>query len=122
MLEFWKYLTYTTKFSTISFLITGILGLFSMGILGALLYYPVSFLFGSYPTLNNWRGDWVWPATIMVGMIWSVWFLFGGIAWHFLSPFISSVLILRLIYGFILWSWAAFLWNIMIKSNIESFS
>jgi len=53
-------LSYTTKFSIIAFFIILGLGLMSMGLLGALLYYPVSFLFTSYPDLNDWHGDWVW--------------------------------------------------------------
>ena len=68
---FWKSWSFNIKFSLIAFFITAILGLLSMGALGGLLYYPVSFLFASYPTLNDWSGDWVWPSVIMVGMLWS---------------------------------------------------
>ena len=118
MFEFWNALTYTTKFSSLAFIITLALGLFSMGLLGALLYYPVSFFFNAYPTLNDWRGDWVWPATITVGMAWSVGFIFGGLAWHYLQPTLSSVLMLRIIYALILYAWAAFLWYVAIKNNL----
>ncbi len=119
MLEFWKALAFTTKFSTIAFIITGALGLLSMGFLGAFLYYPVSFLFKSYPTMNDWHGDWVWPATIMVGMLWSLGFVFGGVTWHFLGKSISSPIALRFIYGSVLWIWAAILWYWMISGNVE---
>ncbi len=119
MLDYWTSLTYTTKFSFIGFLITLALGLLSMGLLGACLYYPVSFLFRSYPTLNKWQGDWVWPAMIGVGMAWSLGFVFGGIAWHYLQNQITSIILLSLIYGFILWLWAAVLWYIVISKSLS---
>lgn len=119
MLKFWKSLTYTTKFSSIAFITTLALGLISMGALGAVLYYPVSFLFPSYPSFNDWHGDWVWPAMIMVGMIWSIGFILAGITWHYLYKLIRSKLILRIIYIIILWLWAALLWYVIIKNNLE---
>jgi len=119
MIEFWNSLSYTSKFSAIAFVVTAALGFISMGILGAGLYYPVSFLFKSYPTLNDWRGDWVWPATIGAGMAWSVGFLFGGIAWHYLQDSIHSLAVLRIIYGLILWVWAALTWYLLITNNVE---
>ncbi len=53
MLKLWKSLTYTTKFSVIAFFVTVALGLFSFELLGPGLYYLVSFLFNSYPTMND---------------------------------------------------------------------
>jgi len=70
-MEFWSDLSYTTKFSGIAFVATFILGFISMGILGALLYYPVSIVLRAYPWIDNLYGDWMWPATIMIGMGWS---------------------------------------------------
>ncbi len=119
MIEFWNSLAYTTKFSAIAFVATGFLGLFSMGILGALLYYPVSFFFNAYPTLNDWSGDWVWPVMIGAGMLWSVGFIFGGLAWYYLQDQIASIALLRIIYILILWIWAAFIWYILIKINVK---
>lgn len=119
MIEFWNSLAYTTKFSSLAFIITLAASFLSMGIFGALLYYPVSFLFSAFPNINDWRGDWVWPATIVVGMAWSFGFIFGGVAWHFLSKSISSVVFLRMIYGIILWAWAALLWYFMIYNNVS---
>lgn len=118
MLDLWDTLSYTTKFSAIGFVLTFALGLLSMGFLGLALYYPVSFLFRGYPALNDWRGDWVWPAVIVVGMGWSIGFLLGGLAWYFLAEVVSSFLLLRIIYGLILWSWAAVLWYWMIRNNL----
>ncbi|WP_396596367.1 hypothetical protein [Dokdonia sp. R86516] len=119
ILTFWKSLSYTTRFSIIAFVAILPMGLFSMGILGALLYYPVSFLFTSYPTLNDWTGDWVWPATIGVGMFWSFGFIWAGLAWHFLRNKLHSVHILRVIYAIICWAWAALLWYGVISRNLS---
>ncbi|MFK7926038.1 MAG: hypothetical protein AB8H47_29085 [Bacteroidia bacterium] len=120
MIEFWKELAYTTKFSAIAFVVTLGLGLISMGALGALLYYPVSFLFRSYPAFDDWHGDWVWPTMIGVGMLWSLGFVFGGISWHYLDKLVPSVMLLRIIYGLILWLWAALIWYIMIRNNLTA--
>jgi len=103
-MEFWSDLSYTTKFSGIAFVATFILGFISMGILGALLYYPVSIVLRAYPWIDNLYGDWMWPATIMIGMGWSF-------------DYLSSVIVLRFIYGLILWSWAAFMWWYVIRNN-----
>lgn len=119
MIEFWNSLPYTTKFSAIAFITTGVVGLFSMGLLGAGLYYPVSFLFKSYPTLNDWSGDWVWPVIIGAGMLWSFGFIFGGFAWYYFSDHVHSIALLRIIYILILWIWAALIWYVLIKINVK---
>ena len=119
MLKFWKSLTFTTKFSAIAFIVTLPLGLFSMGILGALLYYLVSFLFSNYPTLNDWHGDWVWPTTIAAGMAWAFGFIFAGITWHYLNKITNSKTLLRIVYSIVLWFWAAIVWYFMIINNLE---
>ena len=55
------------------------LGLFSMGILGGLLYYACYPLLAPfYGNLNDWRGDDVWPATIWAGMLWALCFPFAS--------------------------------------------
>lgn len=119
MLKRWKSLSYTTKFSIIACVITVPLGLFSMGFLGALLYYPVSFLFTAYPTLNDWSGDWVWPATIGAGMLWGFGFIFGGLVWHYLGKKTPNKMVLRTVYVGVLWVWAAAVWRILITNNIH---
>lgn len=119
LIKFWKSLTYTTKFSTVAFFVTAALGLLSMGALGGGLYYLVSFLFNDYPDINDWRGDWVWPTMISVGMLWSLGFVFGGITWYFLSKKIKSIVILRISYLLVLWLWIAFLWDVFITANIS---
>ena len=120
MVEFWKSLSSTTKFSVIAFFITAALGLLSMGILGFGLYYPVSFLFKNYPSINKWRGDWVWPATISVGIFWSLGFIFSGLAIHFLTKITQSKILIYFVYVFILYLWAAILWYLVILGNKDS--
>lgn len=120
MIEFWKTLSVHTRFSIIAFLATGALGIFSMGLLGAGLYYPVSFLLRKYPSINDWSGDWVWPATIAVGMFWSFGFLFSGITYHFLAKISAPKPVLYSTYIFILWAWAAVMWYLVLKNNITS--
>lgn len=117
MYEYWSNLSFTTRFSIIACVVTVPLGLLSMGLLGAVLYYPVSIFFPNYPSLNDWRGDWVWPATIIVGMGLSVGFLFGGLVWHYLSPYVSSTTVLSFVYGLILYLWTAFLWYMMLRKQ-----
>lgn len=122
MLEFWKSKSYATKFSIVGFIISAALGLLSMGLLGFGLYYTVSFIFRSYPDINSWHGDWVWPALIMVGMFWSLGFLFAGIVWHYFAKSITSIVALRTMYIITLWLWTAFLWYMVISSNKEALS
>lgn len=55
------------------------LGLLSMGLLGALLYYVAApALWPLFGNFNDWHGEEVWPATIFAGMLWSVSFLVAG--------------------------------------------
>ena len=117
MIDFWTSLSYTTRFSVIACISSLILTMLSMGAWGALLYYPVSFLFQRYPTLNDWEGDWVWPAVIVVGLIWSFSFLVAGVTWHYLLAYVDSVLILRIVYGFVLWLMAALLYFVLLRNQ-----
>ena len=119
LLTYWKSLSYTTRFSIVAFIVVLPTGLFSMGALGALLYYPVSFLFTSYPGLLEWSGDWVWPAMIGIGMFWSFGFIWAGLIWHFLSKKITSLIILRTMYVLVCLFWAALLWYIVLRNNIS---
>ena len=118
MIDFWTNLTYTTKFSTIAFVISFVLGLFRMGALGGFLYYPVSFLLRAYPSFNEWSGDWVWPAMIGTGMAWSFGFLIAGTVSYCLANYALSVNLLRGIYALVLWGWAAIVWYIIIRNNV----
>ncbi len=116
MIKFWRSLSGNGKFSIIAFFVVGVLGLLSMGGLGALLFYPISFIF-DVPTLNDWRGDWVWPAIIGVGMFWSFGFILAGLSIKYLKKKFSSKIIQYLVYIFILWVWAAVLWGFVLSQQ-----
>jgi len=119
MIEFWQSLSYVTRFSAIATVATAILGFISMGMLGGLLYYPVSFALKPFPHLNDLKGDWVWPAVIMIGMLWSLGFVWGGLSWHLLEGLINSTTVLKVIYAVILWSWALLLWYLVLSKQVS---
>jgi hypothetical protein len=99
------------KRSVIAFFVVAALGLFSMGFLGALLYYVVFFaLPASFPDIDNVGGDWVWPATIGVGMAWSFGFLFAGAFDRYVETRLTNSMLRKAIYGTVLWIWALALW------------
>ncbi len=118
MLDVWFALSYTTRFSVIAFIATLCLGLLSMGMLGALLYYPASLFLRTYSGINEWHGDWVWPATIGVGMAWSLGFPMAGTAWWLLAERIDSVVLLRVMYGLVLYGWAVVVWWLVLWGQV----
>jgi hypothetical protein len=106
----WLYLM-AIKRSFLAFVITVILGLLSMGLLGAALHFAVYVaLPASYPFLNDARGDWVWPATIIIGMGWSLAFLVAGDINLRLARKGTATALRRFIYIAILWVWAFIMW------------
>ncbi len=117
MLDKWKALSYTTRFSIVACIIMFVLGFLGMGITGALLYFLVFFALGDHPHFDTWHGDWVWPALLLVSWAFPIGFLFAGLAWHYLKTRITSKILLRVVYGLILWLWAALLWFLTIKIN-----
>src|SRR5690606_11961773 len=114
MIESWKSISGNVRFSMFAVLSAGALVLVRMGLLVSVLYYPVSVVLRKFPTLDDWTGDWVWPAIIGVGMFWSLGFLFGGVVWHFLEKITTSRPILYGAYIFVLWLWAAVIWYIVL--------
>lgn len=120
LLNFFRKSSGTTKFSIIAFIVTLALGFLSMGVLGLLLYYPVSFLFNAYPNPDEMHGDWVWPAMIGTGMFWSIGFILAGLLNHYIKKFLISKWPLRLIYIFVLWMWAAFIWYVTLAANVKN--
>lgn len=95
--------------------IAAALGLFSMGLLGGLLYYaayPVLFpLFGN---INGWSGDNVWPATIGAGMLWGLAFPAAGLINRRLERRDIVPALRRACYALVLWIWAALVWISMV--------
>ena len=107
------------KGSLIAFAVMLVLSFLSMGFLGAALYYacyPVLALFYGNP--NNWSGDWVWPAAIAAGMLWSVSFLAAGRLNLYLTPHLSAAAC-RIIYVAVLWVSAALVWLFILATSYE---
>ena len=109
------------KPSLIAFLAALALGMLSMGALGALLYYacyPV--LAPRFGDLNDWSGDWVWPAMIGVGMVWSFSFLVAGFVDLRLKWRGSALPLRSALYILILWSSAALIWSVALMAQDPS--
>ena len=92
-------------------------GLVSMGIMGGLLYYAAApVLWSTYGDLNDWHGDDVWPATIGVGMLWSLSFLVAGWLNARLQRAGWSVWPRRAVYVLVLWLGAVVLWLLFLAT------
>ena len=106
------------RFSLLAFVITFVLALFSMGFLGLLLYYLVSPILDlGFPDLDSMHGDWVWPALIMSGMLWSLAFLVAGWVYLNLTRFDWTRMTKVLAYIFILLFWDMILWALILSGN-----
>lgn len=101
----WNSISYNVKISFFIFVVLAFLGFFSLGALGLGLYYlifPVAgFLF---PHPDSLLGDWVWPSTIGVGILWPLGFIFASILFNFLKkrnwPKVILYFCIFLFYGF----------------------
>lgn len=113
----WRFIR-AMRGSVIAFVIAGLLGFIGMGVVGALLYYPVAPALPShYPPFDAWRGDWVWPVIIVVGSLWSFGFLIAGALNQTLIRANRSRWQRRLAYLLVLWLWAWLLWLAMLATN-----
>ena len=99
------------------------LGLVSMGALGGLLYFAVApAVWPLFGNLNDWRGDGVWPATVAVGMLWSLGFVLAGwLNQRWLARGWSPRR-RRLAYAVVLWLGAALLWVLVAATSDIRFS
>ena len=100
-----------------------LLGLVSMGALGGLLYFTVApLVWPVFGNLNDWRGDGVWPATVAVGMLWSLGFVLAGwLNQRWLARGWSPRR-RRLAYAVVLWLGAALLWVLVAATSDIRFS
>ena len=100
-----------------------LLGLVSMGALGGLLYFAVApAVWPLFGNLNDWRGDGVWPATVAVGMLWSLGFVLAGwLNQRWLARGWSPRR-RRLAYAAVLWLGAALLWVLVAVTSDIRFS
>ena len=89
-----------------------------MGALGLALYYGTYFaLPAALPDLNYMTGDWVWPTIIMVGLTWSLSFLFAGRLNLLLVSKKMPTIQRRIFYVLVLWSWAYLLWLLVLLNK-----
>ncbi len=106
------------KWSSLAFVVSAALGLLSMGALGLGLYYPAApALLGRYPPVGRWTGDWVWPATIAVGMLWSLAFLAAGALNLYLRRMAASKALRVAAYLLVLWLWSVVLWTVALQGQ-----
>lgn len=111
--------TSVMRFSLIAFIVSLALSLFSMGILGGLLYYIalplLALIFPKLPTdINAWHGDWVWPAMISMPMLWAFGFLIAGWVYLYLKKLDWTILTLKTSYIVILLFWNFMIWLILL--------
>jgi hypothetical protein len=115
----WKSLHTNTRFSILGFIISLALGLLSMGALGGGLYYTLlPTIKNHFPPFNSWSGDWVWPALIGSGMLWSVGFILAGLGCHYLIKINSPKFLCVLVYIFILWVWINAVWYLILSQQV----
>lgn len=109
---------FAIKWSLVAFVVTLILGFLSMGALGAALYYACCPLLAPfYGNLNDWRGDWVWPAAIWAGMLWSVSFPVAGVLNLQLKTQCLSAPWRGGAYLVILWGGALAIWGLLLLTQ-----
>lgn len=107
------------KWSLIAFAVALVLDFLSMGVLGAALYYACYPLLAPfYGNPSNWDGDWVWPAIILAGMLWSVSFLAAGWLNLNLTPH-ASALLRGIVYVVVLWLSAVLIWVFILVTSYE---
>ncbi|WP_419806127.1 hypothetical protein [Terriglobus sp.] len=101
------------RFSVVAAGVVFVLGLVSMGLLGAMLHgavMPVLALL--FPHAKTLLGDWVWPAMIGTGQAWAVAFLIAGAADRLLKRRSAGVPVRVLLYVAILWCWDLVIWSV----------
>lgn len=105
------------KKSIIAAVVTPVVGLVSMGLLGAVLAFaawPVVYPLAGNP--NDWVGDDVWPALIWAGVLWGFAFLAAGWVNRRLVAAGWSPRPRRLVYVGVLWLGAALIWVYLIAT------
>ncbi len=106
------------KWSIIAFFAALVLGLFSMGLIGLVLYEAVHPVLGPYfGDMEDWEADTAWPALIFAGMGWSFSFIAAGVINMRLEMAGWKKQIRRAIYAVILWLGAVLIWSILFLAN-----
>ncbi len=104
-----------TKIALAGLVAASALSILSMGTLGYILYYPVSIFLKNFDAPAQWTGDWVWPTTIWVGLLWSFGFVLAGVLTYFLLKASGGRYITYMTYPIFLWIWAYFLWYLFLS-------
>lgn len=110
----------TIKRSLVAGIVVAGLGLLSMGALGGGLYYaayPILVPFFGDP--NDWRGDWVWPAMILAGTVWSLSFPVAGYLNHSLKVRGYVPGFRRVVYVLVLWLGALLCWVLLLGGPLR---
>lgn len=95
--------------------VTAMLGVLSMGALGGILYYAVYPVLGPWHgSMEAWRGDWVWPATVSAGVLWSLGFVVAGLCYAWLERAGFDIAIRRVGYVVVLWLAAVCSWTLVL--------
>lgn len=92
-----------------------VLNYLSMGMLGLLLYYlayPLYYPF--FGNINDWHGEEVWPAAVVVGMAWPFSFLLARNVQRRLASRGAGTAARRLAYVGVVWLSAVLLWGWML--------
>lgn len=109
------------KRSVIAFVVALAFGFLGMGVLGALLYWCASpILVPLYGDLQQWHGDWVWPAMLWAGMIWPFAFLAAGLLDSRLKVARLSAFVRRSAYLGVLWVSAVLAWVLVLSGPFRT--
>ena len=114
----WSTFSSVTKFSIVAFVVSGVLGLFSMGLLGYGLYYLIKPIMSN--RIDELQGDTMWPSVILAGIAWSVSFLMAGWVYSVLVKYNWRSILSYFVYVFILWAWVLVVWFTIIHFKIVS--
>ncbi|MGO3742658.1 MAG: hypothetical protein ACTJGZ_10475 [Kerstersia sp.] len=103
--------------SFIAATVAAMLGVLSMGALGGMLYYAVyPVLAPWHGSMDAWHGDWVWPATVSAGVLWSLGFVCAGLCYARLERAGVDVATRRASYVVVLWLSAVCSWTLVLLS------
>lgn len=103
------------SWSVWAFIIALVVSFLSMGLVGAVVYLFVSpILRLKYPPMNQWSGDWVWPANIIASMVWCPGFLIAGVINMYIQQYNSYI------YLGVLWFWGLLVWWVVLMLSYKN--
>ena len=107
------------RFSVIAFLLSFLVSILSKGILGEILFLiatkPLALFFPTTPSdVDNWKGEWVNSAMIVIAILWSFAFLIAAFVCLRLEKLNWTKLTLKTSYMVILLVWNFLLWCLLL--------